>query len=125
MTGNTRATLWVAAIWYCFAALAQGQAPADLRRTSATLQGQVTDAAGLLVPGVSVTLRNTLTGLSQQRRTDDVGRYSFATLRPGSCWLVASRSGLSDQGRFVEVGDTNILRDVNFCLPVAGLIQQV
>ncbi|MEK7405541.1 MAG: TonB-dependent receptor [Acidobacteriota bacterium] len=125
MTGNFRTALWAAAIWYCFAALAHGQAPADLPRTSATIYGQVTDAAGLPVPGASVTLRKIVTGLSEHRRTDDAGRYSFDGLRPGSYWLVASRPGLSDQGRLVEVAGADVLRDVNFSLPVAGLIQQV
>ena len=49
--------------------------------------GEVRDAAGLPVPGASMTLRNTLTGHSQQRSTDDAGRYSFTGLRPGRYWV--------------------------------------
>ncbi|MBI4906118.1 MAG: TonB-dependent receptor, partial [Acidobacteria bacterium] len=81
--------------------------------------------AGLPVSGASMTIRNTLTGYSLQRLTDDVGRYSFAGVRPGRYWVVASRPGLADQGSYVEVLESVALADTNFRLPLAGLSQQV
>ncbi len=111
-----------AAVWLCLVSLALGQ---GLQARFTTVAGQVIDATGLPIPGASVTLRNILTGLSQQQRADGAGHYSFPALRSGRYWVAASHTGLSDQGRLVEVGEAEGPGDINLCLPVAGISQQV
>lgn len=94
-------------------------------QTSATIEGEVQDATGLPVSEASVTLRNTLTGVSQQHATDERGRYSFARLRAGRYWVAASHAGLATLGRYVDVPESSAANGINFRLPVAGLNQQV
>ena len=51
--------------------------------------GVVTDAAGAVVPGVSVTLTDTKTGTSQTTTTTDDGTYIFSNVKPGSGFKLA------------------------------------
>ena len=113
------------AVWLCLISLALGQGPPGASDGFAIVAGQVIDATGLPIPGASVTLRNVLTGLSQQQWTDAAGRYSFEALRSGRYWVAASHFGLSDQGRLVEVGEAERPSDISLRLPVAGISQQV
>jgi len=52
--------------------------------TNATLGGTVTDASGALIPGVTVTVTNTGTGLVQTYLTNEAGVYQFASLQTGT-----------------------------------------
>jgi len=76
-------------------------------QTSAMIEGEVQDAAVLPVSEASVTLRNALTGVSQQHATDERGRYSFARMRAGRYGLAASHSGLATLGRYVDVPESS------------------
>lgn len=116
MTGIIRAAVLAAILISAVTILAQ---------SPASLAGQVTDAAGLPIPGTAVTLRNILTGLPQQTKTDDTGRYRFDGLRPGSYRVTATQPGLAQQARLIEVGGADLLQDVDMRLPVAGLFQEV
>jgi hypothetical protein len=49
-----------------------------------TIQGKVTDLSGGLLPGVSVSIRNTETGITRAVLTSEVGAYSAANLQPGT-----------------------------------------
>ncbi|MBI4903595.1 MAG: carboxypeptidase regulatory-like domain-containing protein, partial [Acidobacteria bacterium] len=79
-----------AALWFSLASMAPCQEAAGPSVPGGVIEGEVRDPAGLPVSGASMTIRNTLTGYSLQRLTDDVGRYSFAGVRPGRYWVVAS-----------------------------------
>src|SRR4029450_8156226 len=50
----------------------------------ATVVGKVTDAAGAIVPGASVTITQEATNFSQTATTNDDGEYVLAQLDPGS-----------------------------------------
>jgi carboxypeptidase family protein len=45
--------------------------------------GTVRDGTGAVVPGATVTLTNTATGISTKKTTDGTGNYEFFTVRPG------------------------------------------
>src|SRR3954467_5793720 len=47
---------------------------------TSTLRGEVLDQTGAAVPSVSITVTNTLTGLTRSAQADDRGRFSFAGL---------------------------------------------
>jgi hypothetical protein len=49
-------------------------------QTSATLTGTVIDPAGAVLPGVTLTLRNTATGLTRVATSSGEGRFAFAGL---------------------------------------------
>src|SRR5687767_6134883 len=65
------------------AILLAAAAPEAAQISSATIQGKVTDQTGIL-PGVTVTARETDSGLSRDATTDAEGRYTLAGLRPGT-----------------------------------------
>jgi hypothetical protein len=60
---------------------------------TAGLRGTVTDAQGLRLPGVSVTLTNPATGLSREAVTDDTGDFTFVSLPPGTYSLKVELEG--------------------------------
>ena len=58
-------------------AFAQGE-------TTSAIVGQVSDASGAAVPGATVTIHNTDTGLRRIATTDESGRFNFTQLQPGT-----------------------------------------
>jgi hypothetical protein len=61
----------------------------------AGLQGSVTDAAGAVVPGATVTLTNKETGKEQQTKTSNGGFYRFSQLAPGQYNVSVEQSGFN------------------------------
>ena len=78
-------------------------APARAQST-ATLQGVVTDAQGGVMPGVSVTIRNTATGSERVLMTTAAGEYVAASLQPGHYQVVSHIDGFSEQTRDLDLG---------------------
>src|SRR6187397_2020060 len=62
---------------------------------AATVLGTVTDATGGVVPGATVTLKNTETGITAATVSDGVGRYQFLNVRIGVYSLRAEQQGFS------------------------------
>nr|MBA3767270.1 TonB-dependent receptor [Acidobacteriota bacterium] len=63
----------------------------------AGVQGSVTDPAGAIVPGATVTLVSNETTKTQQTTTSDSGFYRFSNLAPGSYSLTAEAAGFKKQ----------------------------
>ncbi|MGE0128074.1 MAG: TonB-dependent receptor [Blastocatellales bacterium] len=61
-----------------------------------SLVGNVTDQNGAVLPGVSVTITNTGTGLKLETTTDDTGIYVFRNLLPGTYDITLSHKGFKD-----------------------------
>ncbi|MDQ3684262.1 MAG: TonB-dependent receptor [Acidobacteriota bacterium] len=59
----------------------------------ANLQGTVSDPAGGVVVGATITLTNNETGQTQQTVSSDEGFYRFSNLAPGSYTITAEQSG--------------------------------
>jgi hypothetical protein len=59
------------------------------------IQGTVTDAQGGVLPGVSLTLRNTETGAARTTVSESDGQYRFAGLQPGTYALKAELQGFA------------------------------
>jgi hypothetical protein len=72
-------------------------APTALRaQDSSSMTGVVTDITGAIVPGVTVTLSNKLTGTTATQTTDKLGTYRFANAAPNEGYTVTfSRKGFS------------------------------
>jgi hypothetical protein len=64
-----------------------------------SVTGTVTDSTGAAVPGVTVTVTNTATGLSDSAVTNHEGSYTFPLLSPGSYDLVVEQSGFKKYRR--------------------------
>lgn len=59
----------------------------------AQVRGAVTDPAGAVVPGATVTLTDTSTGIAVVRKTDSRGLYTLNGLRPGGYNLFVESNG--------------------------------
>src|SRR5882672_9327142 len=57
--------------------------PATAQTTNGVISGIVSDAQGGVLPGVTVTGRNTETGITRTVVTESDGRYRLAALPPG------------------------------------------
>jgi hypothetical protein len=60
---------------------------------TAGLRGTVADAQGAAIPGATVTITNTETGLSRTHVTDSVGEYLFVAMPPGTYQLKIELEG--------------------------------
>ncbi|HEV2297805.1 MAG TPA: carboxypeptidase-like regulatory domain-containing protein [Candidatus Acidoferrales bacterium] len=61
--------------------------------STGTILGVVTDNTNAVVPGATVTITQTSTGASRTTTTNEVGRYIFASVQPGSYDLKVSQQG--------------------------------
>jgi hypothetical protein len=74
----------------------------------ATILGTVTDTSGSAIPGVTVTLTNTDTGLTRTVVTNDVGQYTAPSLRIGHYDIKGEMTGFKtaeQKGLVLNVGD--------------------
>ena len=62
-------------------------------QTTATLIGRVLDGSGGVLPGATITATHTQTGLQRSAVSDAQGRYTLASLTPGSYEVRAELSG--------------------------------
>ena len=73
-----------------------------------SIVGNVTDQQGAALPGVSVTITNTGTGLRLDTVTDDTGSYVFRNLLPGTYNMTLSAKGFKEmqqEGIIVTAGN--------------------
>src|SRR5262249_41993124 len=97
-------------------------AGADVTRLA--LSGVVTDVTGGVLPGVTVTLKNTDTGFVRSTVTDEEGRYTFAALNPTGRWtLSVELQGFAPQNREGLEFQANTKPEINFRLGV-GTVQE-
>jgi hypothetical protein len=90
MNASLRSCLWVAlTLPLMFAA------PAWAQFETATVVGSVKDSSGAVVPDAMVTLTNTATGVSAERRSDANGHFEFFTVRIGTYLVSAEKDGFS------------------------------
>ena len=90
-----------------------------------SIQGQVTDPSGAAVPGATVTVTNTGTGVSQTIKTDSSGNYLIPALPIGTYDVTVQSSGLEkvlSHGVIVQVGRNTVQ---NFQLKVAQASETV
>jgi len=82
--------------------------------------GIVEDASRALVPGVTITLTNTGTGISSTQITNEAGAYNFSSVPPGTYSVTASLAGFKTTvTNGVQV--TIVPVRVNFTLEVGAL----
>lgn len=62
-----------------------------------SVQGQVTDSTGAVIPGALVSLTNEATSVKQQMHTDAHGDYSFSPVRIGAYTVLTEMQGFKSQ----------------------------
>lgn len=84
-------SLFIALLCFVFALAAFGQ---STNATTGGITGKVTDNTGGILPGVTVSVTNTETGLSRNTVTENDGTYSLSLLPPGRYRVEAELAGL-------------------------------
>ena len=110
-------TVFLLATCSLFAA-AQGSYRAQLR-------GVVSDAAGAVMPNVSVTITETATGIATRTRTDEKGEYFFTGLRPSTYSVKAEAPGFRTSERTNVVLAVDQESSLNFKMQLAGVSTSV
>jgi Carboxypeptidase regulatory-like domain/TonB dependent receptor len=87
---GTRAVALFAAV-----ALLGMSASAFAQGAGAVIEGTVVDSQGAVLPGATLTLRNTDTGFTRTAVTEGDGRYRFAELPPGPYQIKAELQGFA------------------------------
>lgn len=103
--------------------LASGLALAQI--TAGTVSGTVRDSTGAVLPGATVTLKNTDTGTTRKAISDAAGRYSAPQLSLGSYEITAEAPGFQTvvrSGISLTVGREAL---VDFTLEVGTVSQQI
>jgi hypothetical protein len=77
-------------------------ARAGAQVSTGTIQGVIADASGVL-PGVTVTARDTATGFTSETVTTDQGHYTIAGLRPGTYEIRVTMDAYKPQARTIQV----------------------
>jgi Carboxypeptidase regulatory-like domain len=94
--GARKSVPLIIAILLIFAGSLFAQSP------SGRLHGQVTDPSGAVIPGATITLRNS-SGLVTSTKSDDAGSYDVKSLAPGKYTLTVSAKGFIEFGQVVEI----------------------
>src|SRR4029077_20802112 len=119
-----RRSLRVCILIYAVAALAMMPATGRAQVT-ASITGNVEDAAGAVVREATITVKSQETGATRAVTTDDLGNYRVLSLPLGPQELKAEKQGFKSvvrTGVRLEVGQEAV---VNFRLEVGELVQQM
>jgi len=87
--------------------------------TTSAIVGQVSDATGAAVPGATVTIRSTETGLQRIATSDDSGRFSFTQLKPGTYTVRVESQGFEPQQNDAVTAGLGQKQTADFMLKVA------
>src|SRR5262249_61054699 len=105
------------------AAILVASVPARAQST-ATVQGTVTDTQNAVMPGVTITVHNTATGVERAVVTGSAGEFVAASMPPGHYQLVASLAGFQGQKLEIDAGPAETVV-ANFKLGGAPLAPNV
>jgi hypothetical protein len=116
---------WRLAAWLLVVLCLACGVPVVAQSGRGTLTGTVTDATGAIIPGASLTLKETDTGSRYDAVSSNEGLYTFPELQPGIYTLAVSFpkfESYTQSGISVSVGSTTTL---NAILTVGGATQSV
>jgi Carboxypeptidase regulatory-like domain/TonB dependent receptor len=112
---------FVALLLLAMSAVAFGQGT-----TTGAIGGVVNNPNKEVVPGASVTVKNTGTGKEDTAVTDDQGRFKIGNLDPGTYTVTINASGFSAYNQekiIVEVGTTTSINADLSIGPVSGVVE--
>jgi hypothetical protein len=72
---------------------------------STSVSGTVTDPTGAVVPGATIVLESSATGVRREDTSDPQGRYNFSQVAPGTYKITAKAAGFND----VVIGEARLL----------------
>ena len=118
-TGTVKTVVRIALLALFVAGAAAG-ARAQETINYASVSGRVTDPTGGVVPGATVTVRQTDTNLTAEATTDEGGRFRFAYLKVGRYEVKVHLQGFGD-----AVRSLNLTIGSAFDLPVALTVAEL
>src|SRR4030088_708564 len=95
---------------------AQTQAQAQTGR----LRGQIVDATGAVIPGASITVKNS-SGLVVSATSDGVGAYDVKNLAPGKYTISVTAKGFAPTTKDVEIAASQ-LKEID--IPLAIVVKE-
>src|SRR5450759_1738053 len=93
--------------------------------TGATLLGTIVDDQGAVLPGVTVTVKNTETGWNRVTTTDQRGYYRAAALPPGAYDMTVEMSGFNKEIRSGMVLTIGQEATINLTLKMSNVQETV
>jgi hypothetical protein len=103
----------------------RGTPPANAQADAGSIQGQVVDGSGAVLPGALITLRNEGTGVTETTHSNDRGEFGFSPVRVGVYSVTAEMSGFArEQQEHVRV-DIQQQVSIPFSLKAGGVQQTV
>jgi len=109
----------------CVLVIAALALPAAAQETTGTIQGEVTDASGAVLPGATVVVKHVQTGRMQEIISNESGRYTASLLQPGTYEVFITLSGFNPvtyKGIELHVNDR---LEVNGKLGIGGVSETV
>ena len=119
---------WRVAAWLlCLGAAAVTRLDAQTRATTGDLAGTVYDQTHAVLPGVTVTARNTETNQSRSAVTDGVGHFTIPALPPATYAVMAELAGFQpEHGTMYEAAiRIGTLVSIDITLEVDSLVDNV
>ncbi|MEI6667181.1 MAG: carboxypeptidase regulatory-like domain-containing protein [Acidobacteriota bacterium] len=107
-----------------FILLIGGAATVSAQNVTGTILGVVTDNTGGVMPGVTVTGKNTGTGFTKSEVTDDHGRYALRAISTGPYEVAAELQGFKRQLKKLQLS-VGSEATVNFAMEVGGVEETV
>src|SRR3989475_13207094 len=107
------------------ALIALGTGPSFAQTSTATILGTVKDASGALVPGVSITVKHTESGLTRTVVSSEQGAYTAPLLPVGAYEITTTMPGFKQvvrSGINLVVGQE---AEVGLTLEVGAAVKQV
>jgi hypothetical protein len=106
-SNRLRVSLYLGVLVACLGILTITSVPAFGQAATGTIAGIVTDPSGAAIAGAEVRLVDVGISSTQSSTTNDVGRYTFINVQPGTYNLQVSHAGFTQakiQGQKVDVG---------------------
>ncbi len=101
-----------------------GGTTVSAQAVTGTILGTVADTTGGVMPGVTVTAKNTGTGFSRSEVSDDKGRYALRSLPVGAYDVVAELQGFKKQLKKLQL-TVGTEATENFSMEVGGVEETV
>ena len=111
-----RIVLMFLTLFVCTAAWAQFEA--------GSVVGVISDSSGLVIPGVSITLRNLSTNVDRQATTSSVGAFDFVAVSPGMYSITVKQTGFQERKQNFKLAVGQRL-DMNMALQIGATAQTV
>ncbi|HKR27540.1 MAG TPA: carboxypeptidase-like regulatory domain-containing protein, partial [Acidobacteriaceae bacterium] len=79
--------------WITILSAALAALPIVAQQSTAGVNGTIVDNQGSVIPGATVTLTNTATGVTSRSTTNGSGYYAFVDLTPGEYTMTVTHAG--------------------------------